>query len=84
MAHALGEMYYLANLMEERQKQAEQQNLEKEKQGQGPQTVHSGLVFISPRVPKEFDTVVPSDMGKPVDSTVDSTVDRAVDSCVIM
>ena len=74
MAHALGEMYYLANLMEERQKQ------EKEKQGQGPQTVHSGLVFISPRVPKEFDTVVPSDTGNPVDSTYDS----AVDSCVIM
>ena len=70
MAHALGEMYYLANLMEERQKQAEQQNLEKEKQGQGPQTVHSGLVFISPRVPKEFD-IVPSDTGKPNDAMDD-------------
>ena len=65
MTHALGEMYYLANLMEERQKQ------EKEKQGQGPQTVHSGLVFISPRVPKEFDTVVPSDTGKPNDAMDD-------------
>ena len=74
MAHALGEMYYLANLMEERQKQAEQQ-----KQEHG-RHIHTGLVFISPRVPKEFDTVVPSDTGKPVDSTYDS----AVDSCVIM
>lgn len=70
MAHALGEMYYLANLMEERrQKLAEQQKQEKEKQGQGPQTVRSSLVFISPRVPKEFD-IIPSDTGKPTDSTV--------------
>ena len=75
MSHALGEMYYLAGLMEERrQKRAEP----KGQQEQGPQT-HPGLVFISPRVPKEFDTVVPSDTGKPVDRMVDS----ADDLCVI-
>ena len=66
MAHALGEMYYLAGLMEERrQKLIEQQ----EEQKQGPH-VHPGLVFISPRVPKEFD-IVPADTGKTVE-TVDS------------
>ena len=75
MAHALGEMYYLAGLMEERrQKRAEP----KGQQEQGPQT-HPGLVFISPRVPKEFDTVVPSDTGKSVVRTVDS----ADEWCVI-
>lgn len=63
MAHALGEMYYLTNLMEERR-----QKMKKEQKGQ--QQVHPGLVFISPRVPKEFDTVVPSDTGKPSDATV--------------
>ena len=71
MAHALGEMYYLASLMEERR-----QKLEKEHKGQekeGPH-VHSGLVFISPRVPKEFDTVVPSDTGKPNDAMDDGCV----------
>jgi len=66
MAHALGEMYYLAGLMEERR-----QNLEKkqEQKQEGPQ-IHPGLVFISPRVPKEFDTVVPSDTGNATDTNV--------------
>jgi len=72
MTHALGEMYYLAGLMEERR----QKLMQKEhKQEQDP-PIHTGLVFISPRVPKEFDTVVPSDTGKTVE-----TVDR--DWCVI-
>jgi len=65
MAHALGEMYYLAGLMEERRQKQEQQ-----KQEQGPH-IHTGLVFISPRVPKEFDTIVPADTGKPTDATDD-------------
>jgi hypothetical protein len=64
MAHALGEMYYLAGLMEERRQKQEQQ-----KQEQGPH-IHTGLVFISPRVPKEFD-IIPADTGKQVE-TVDS------------
>jgi len=64
MAHALGEMYYLAGLMEERRQKLEQQE-EQKKQAQ-----HTGLVFISPRVPKEFDTIVPADTGKPTDATV--------------
>jgi hypothetical protein len=73
MSHALGEMYYLTNLMEERrQKQKEQKEQKKQQQ------VHPGLVFISPRVPKEFDTVVPSDTGKPSDATVSTD-----DWCVI-
>jgi hypothetical protein len=59
-------MYYLACLMEERR-----QNLEKkqEQKQEGPQ-IHPGLVFISPRVPKEFDRVVPSDTGNPTDNSV--------------
>ena len=65
MAHALGEMYYLAGLMEERRQKQEQ----KQEQKQDPQ-IHPSLVFISPRVPKEFDTVVPSDTGNPTDTSV--------------
>jgi hypothetical protein len=72
MAHALGEMYYLAGLMEERRQKLEKKQEQKQ---EGPQ-IHPGLVFISPRVPKEFDTVVPSDTGKTVE-----TVD--LDWCVI-
>ena len=64
MAHALGEMYYLAGLMEERRQKLEQQEQKKQEQK------HPGLVFISPRVPKEFD-IIPSDTGKTVE-TVDS------------
>jgi hypothetical protein len=64
MAHALGEMYYLAGLMEERRQKLEQQEQQKQEE------THPGLVFISPRVPKEFDTVVPSDTGNPADATV--------------
>jgi len=71
MTHALGEMYYLAGLMEERRQKQEQQQEQKQ-----DSQIHPGLVFISPRVPKEFDTVVPSDTGKTVE-----TVDR--DWCVI-
>lgn len=66
MAHALGEMYYLTNLMEERRQKMEKEQKRKKRQ----QQVHPGLVFISPRIPKEFDTVVPSDTGKPSDATV--------------
>jgi hypothetical protein len=77
MSHALGEVYYLTTLMEQhRQKQAEQKG-QKEQQEQGSQT-HPSLVFISPRVPKEFDTVVPSDTGKPVETIVHTD-----DGCVI-
>ena len=72
MAHALGEMYYLAGLMEERRQKLTQKEQEQKKQEQK----HPGLVFISPRVPKEFDTIVPADTGKTVE-TVDS------DWCVI-
>jgi hypothetical protein len=64
MAHALGEMYYLAGLMEERRQKLEQQEQKKQEEQ------HQGLVFISPRVPKEFD-IIPSDTGKTVE-TVDS------------
>ena len=78
MSHALGEMYYLAGLMEERRQKRVEPKGQQGQQEQGPQT-HPGLVFISPRVPKEFDMVVPSDMGKPVVRTVDS----ADDLCVI-
>lgn len=70
MAHALGEMYYLAGLMEERRQKLEQQEQKKQEQK------HPGLVFILPRVPKEFDTIVPADTGKTVE-----TADR--DWCVI-
>ena len=70
MAHALGEMYYLAGLMEERRQHLEKkQEPQKQEQKQDPQ-IHPGLVFISPRVPKEFDTVVPSDTGNPTDTSV--------------
>jgi hypothetical protein len=75
MAHALGEMYYLAGLMEERRQKQEQ------KQEQGPH-IHTGLVFISPRVPKEFDMIVPSDTGKPVNTIVNDTI-YTDDWCVI-
>ena len=68
MAHALGEMYYLASLMEERRQKLEKEHKREEKEGPH---VHSGLVFISPRVSKEFDTVVPSDTGKPNDAMDD-------------
>jgi len=61
MSHAL--MYYLANRMEERRQKLEN---EQKKQVQ----VHPGLVFISPRVSKEFDTVVPSDTNKQSNTTV--------------
>jgi len=66
MAHALGEMYYLASLMEERRQKLEKEHKRQEKEGPH---VHSGLVFISPRVSKEFD-IIPSDTGKPIDATV--------------
>jgi hypothetical protein len=72
MAHALGEVYYLTTLMEQRRKKIEEQK------EQGQQNIHTGLVFISPRVPKEFDTVVPSDTGKPVETIVHTD-----DGCVI-
>jgi hypothetical protein len=81
MAHALGEMYYLAGLMEERRQKREPK--EQQKQEQGPQTVHTGLVFISPRVPKEFDTIVPSDTGKPVNTIVNAPSDTEGVWCVI-
>jgi hypothetical protein len=69
MAHALGEMYYLAGLMEERRQKLEKKQEQKQEQKQDPQ-IHPGLVFISPRVPKEFDTVLPSDTGNPTDTSV--------------
>ena len=77
MAQALGEMYYLASLMEERRRKQQKQKQKQEKEG--PQTIPTGLVFISPRVTKEFDTVIPSDTGTPVER-----VDSAGYSCRIM
>jgi hypothetical protein len=50
--------------------------MQQKEQGQTHHLTTGPLVFISPRVPKEFDTVVPSDTGKPVDN--------AEDWCVIM
>ena len=64
MAHALGEVYYLTTLMEQRRKKIEEQK------EQGQQTIHTGLVFISPRVP--------SDTGKPVETIVHTD-----DGCMI-
>lgn len=80
MSHALGEMYYLAMKMEHRRQIEMQQKgqQEQKQQGKGP------LVFISPRVPKEFDTVVPSDTGKPVNTIVNAPSDTDGDWCVIM
>jgi hypothetical protein len=79
MAHALGEMYYLAGLMDERRQIEMQQKGQQEQKQQGK----GALVFISPRVPKEFDTVVPSDTGKPVNTIVNETSDTESDWCVI-
>lgn len=73
MSHVLGEMYYLTTQTAYRRMHMEMQQKE---QGQTHHLTTGPLVFISPRVPKEFDTVVPSDTGKPVDN--------AEDWCVIM
>jgi len=70
MSHAFGEMYYLATLTEQRR-----QKLAERKEKKDP---HTGLVFISPRVPKEFDIVVPSDTGKSVETTIHTD-----DPCII-
>lgn len=74
MAHALGEMYYLATQSSQRRKHIEQKE-------QDSQTISTGLVFISPRAPKEYTTILPSDTSHPVETTATNT---SSDWCMIM
>ena len=80
MSQVLGEMYYLAMRMEHRRQIEMQQKgqQEQKQQGKGP------IVFISPRVPKEFDMVVPLDTGNPTNTIVNAPSDTEGDWCVIM
>jgi hypothetical protein len=80
MSHAFGEMYYLA-MQVEHKRQIEQKRDPRK----------GALVFISPRAPKEFDTVLPSDAGLPVGTdhntnrnTKGDTKSDTEDACVIM
>lgn len=79
MSHAFGEMYYLA--IQRKRRIEMQQGMQQNVQEQDPRK--GVLVFISPRAPKEFDTVVPSDTGKPVD-TERKTKSDTEDICMIM
>lgn len=83
MSHALGEMYYLATQMEQRRK-----HIEKQQHVQQQGRLETGLVFICPRVSKEYDTIVPLDTDKSVNMPVDTVAHHAThaseDWCVIM
>jgi len=72
MSHAFGEMYYLAMQVEHKRQIETHQKMQKqgEEQEQKRDPRKGALVFISPRVPKDFDTVVPSDTGKSVETTI--------------
>jgi hypothetical protein len=80
MSHAFGEMYYLAMQVEHKRQIEMKQKVQKqgEEQEQKRDPRKGALVFISPRVPKDFDTVVPSDTGKSVETTIHTD-----DPCVI-
>lgn len=85
MSHAFGEMYYLAMQMDHKRQiemqQGMQQGMQQNVQERDPRK--GALVFISPRVPKEFDTVVPSDTGKPVGTDCNTKSDKE-DVCIIV
>jgi hypothetical protein len=85
MSHAFGEMYYLAMQMDHKRQiemqKGMQQGMQQNVQERDPRK--GALVFISPRVPKEFDTVVPSDTGKPVGTERNPKGDTE-DACIIM
>lgn len=81
MSHAFGEMYYLAMQMDHKRQMEMQQGMQQNMQEHDPRK--GALVFISPRVPKDFDTVVPSDTGKPVGTERNPKGDTE-DVCAIM
>ena len=77
MSHAFGEMYYLAMQMDHKRQIEMQKGMQERDPRKG------ALVFISPRAPKEFDTVVPSDTGKPVGTERNPKSDTE-DACIIV